>query len=153
MGHVYAEARVFGRRSASARFLVDSGATYTIVPPALARRVGATTLVARFTVSLADGSKRRLRACTMGIELCKRTAPMTALILAGSELLLGVETLEALGLRINPATGRLEPSRAHAVLLAGVRPRHDRARAVCAEAGTTPVRVAFLAGGSPVARP
>lgn len=123
MEHVYADARVFARRNATARFLVDTEATYTIVPPALARRVGATALPARFLLSLADGSKRSLRACTMGIELCKRTAPMTALLLAGGEPLLGVETLEVLGLRVNPSMRRLEPSRTQAALLVGVRLR------------------------------
>jgi len=126
---VYADARVFARRSATAQFLVDTGATYAIVPPSLARQVGATALPARFRVSLADGSKRSLRACTMGIELCNRIGPMTALLLPGGEPLLGVETLEVLGLRVNPSTRRLEPSRAQAALLVGVRlPPRRRAR-------------------------
>ncbi len=119
MGHVYVDARVFARRSAKVRFLVDTGATYSIVPPALARQVRATSLPAKFGVTLADGSRRSLRACTMGIELCKRTGPMTTLILPGGEPLLGVETLEGLGLRVNPSTRALEPSRAHAALLVG----------------------------------
>src|SRR5438876_8653970 len=79
MGHVYADARVFARRSVTTRFLVDTGATYTIVPPQLAREVGATVLPRRFRVALADGTERSLQACTMGVELCGRTAPMTAL--------------------------------------------------------------------------
>ena len=121
MGHVYADARVFSRRSARLRFLVDTGATYTNVPPSVARQVGATPSPARFEVSLADGSRRSVRACTMGIELMNRTAPMTALLMPGAEPLLGAETLEALGLRVNPSTRRLEPTRAQAVLLVGVR--------------------------------
>src|SRR5207253_858884 len=70
VGHVYADARVFARRSARVRFLVDTGATYTIVPPSLVREVGAAPSPTTFRVSLADGSTRNLRACTMGIELC-----------------------------------------------------------------------------------
>ena len=120
MGHVYVDARVFARRRATATFLVDTGAT-TIVTPALARRVGAASLPVKFRVSLADGSKRSLKACTMGIEVCGRRGPMTALLLPGGEPLLGVETLEALGLRVNPSTRTLEPSRAQAALLVGVR--------------------------------
>jgi len=123
MGHVYVEARVFARRRALARFLVDTGATYSIVPPTLARKIGATSIPAKFDVSLADGSKRSLRACTMGIELLRRTAPMTALLLPGGEPLLGVEALEALGLRVNPSKHRLEPTRGQAALLVSVRPR------------------------------
>jgi len=47
MGQVYVDASIFARRRATARFLVDTGATHTIVPPSLARRIGATTLPAR----------------------------------------------------------------------------------------------------------
>jgi clan AA aspartic protease len=126
MGHVHVNAEVFARRRVKVRFLVDTGATYTIVPPAIARAAGAIPLPTRFDVSLADGPHRNLRACTMGIEIQKRTAPMTALLLPRGEPILGVETLEALGLRVNPLTRRLEPTRAQAALLVGVRPRAVR---------------------------
>lgn len=129
MGHVYVEARVFGRRSKTMRFLVDTGSTFAIVPPALARALGVTPAGTTFTVKLADGTTHRLRACTMGIELCGREAPMTALLLPNAEPLLGVETLEALGLRVNPSSGKLEPTRTHAVLAVGVRPATRRRRA------------------------
>ena len=121
MGHVYVDARIFARRNVSTRFLVDTGSTYAIVPPKLAREVGTTVLPRRFRVKLADGTEHGLKACTMGIELCGRTAPMTALLSRGAEPLLGVETLEALGLRVNPERGTLEPTRSHAVLLIGTR--------------------------------
>src|SRR6266851_2070612 len=117
MGHVYVEARVFARRSARVRFLVDSGATFTIVPPSVARNIGATPLGREFQVSLADGTRRSLKACTMGIVLNRRTAPMTALLLPEGEALLGVEALEALGLSINPVSKKLEPTRAQVGLL------------------------------------
>jgi aspartyl protease family protein len=129
VGHVYAEARVFWRRSKTVRFLVDTGATYAIVPPSLARAVGVPPARTTFTVKLADGATHRLRACTMGIELCGREAPMTALLLPKAEPLLGVETLEGLGLRVNPSSGKLEPTRAHGVLAVGVRPATHRRRA------------------------
>jgi len=126
MGHVYVDARIFARRPATARFLVDTGATHTIVPPSLARRIGATTLPGDFAVTLADGTTRRLKACSVGIEVCDRTGPTTALLLPGGEPLLGVETLEALGLRVNPSARRLEPTRAQTALLVGVRPAPTR---------------------------
>lgn len=122
MGHVYVEARIFARRHATTRFLVDTGATHTIVPPSLVRQIGAATLPGRFAVTLADGTRRRLKACSMGIEVCDRTAPTIALVLPRGDPLLGVETLEALGLRVNPSSRRLEPTRAQAALLVGVRP-------------------------------
>jgi predicted aspartyl protease len=39
------------------------------------------------------------------------------------EPLLGAETLETLGLKVDPSKGKLEPSRAHGALLVGVRVR------------------------------
>ena len=124
MAQVVVKARVTARRSATAEFLVDTGATYSIIPPALARRVGAPTLPRKFVVSLADGTRRRLGACSVGVTVAGRSGPTTALLLAGAEPLLGVETLEVLGLKVNPDKGRLEPTRAHAALLVGARPRH-----------------------------
>jgi hypothetical protein len=49
-----------------------------------------------------------------------RTSPTTALLLPGAEPLLGVETLAALGLKVNPERLRLEP---HPALLVGLRRR------------------------------
>ena len=126
MAHVVVKARVSARRSATAEFLVDTGATYSIVPPALAREVGAPTLPQKFVVSLAHGTKRRLKACSVGVTISGRSGPTIALILAGAEPILGVETLEVLGLKVNPDKGRLEPMRAQTALLVSVRPRHLR---------------------------
>jgi len=57
----------------------------------------------------------------MGVELCGGTAPMTALLSKGGEPRLGMETFEALGLRVNPERRTLEPTRGQAVLLVGIR--------------------------------
>jgi len=146
VGHIVVRARLSARRSATADFLVDTGATHSIVPPALARKVGAPTLPQRFEVSLADGRRRRLKACSMGVSVAGRTGPTIALLLPGSDPLLGSETLEALGLKVNPERRRLEPSRAQTALLVGVptsarplaAPIDDATRA--AEAGGTPAR-------------
>src|SRR2546427_11071255 len=124
MAHVLVKGRVSARRSATAEFLVDTGATYSIVPPGLAREVGAPMLPQKFVVSLADGTKRRLRACSLGVTIAGRSGPAIALVRPGAEPLLAVGTLELLGLKVNPDKGRLEPTRADAALLVGARPRH-----------------------------
>jgi aspartyl protease family protein len=126
VGHVYVKAQVAARRRASVEFLVDTGATHTIIPPALAKEIGAPILPQRFTVSLADGSRRRLQACSLGLTIAGRSGPTIALLLPGGEPLLGVEALEALGLKVNPQRRRLEPSRAAGALLVGVRAPHLR---------------------------
>ncbi|HYY06737.1 MAG TPA: hypothetical protein VE997_09160 [Candidatus Limnocylindria bacterium] len=60
-------------------------------------------------------------ACSIGVTVGGRTGPTIALLLPGSDPLLGVETLEALGLKVNPERRRLEPSRTQTALLVGVR--------------------------------
>src|SRR5262245_60164181 len=121
MGHVFVEARVSGRRSATVRFLVDTGATYTILPPSVVRQLGAMTLPRSYPVRLADGRQRKLKACAVGVQIGRRMGPTIALVLRGADPVLGVETLEELGLKVNPSKGRLEPTRAHGALLVGVR--------------------------------
>jgi predicted aspartyl protease len=50
-----------------------------------------------------------------------REAPTTVLVGRVEEPILGVETLEALGLAVDPAKKRLSPSRPYAVRLGGYR--------------------------------
>jgi predicted aspartyl protease len=129
VGHVYVEADVSARRSERVHMLVDTGATFTMIPPSLARRLGAPVLPRRLRIVLADGSTRRVQACSLFVRIGKRSGPTVALLLPGGDALLGVETLETLGLRVDPRTGRIEPSRPHGALLVGVRTRPgDRAR-------------------------
>jgi clan AA aspartic protease len=126
VGHVSVKAEIEARRRATVEFLVDTGATHTIIPPELATEIGAPTLPRRFTVHLADGRQRRLQACSLGLTVASRSAPIIALLLPGGQPLLGVEALEALGLKVNPRRRCLEPSRAATALLVGVRPVHLR---------------------------
>jgi len=126
MGHVYVKAQIEARRRVTVEFLVDTGATHTIISPALAKDIGASPLPRRFTVALADGRRRRLQACSLGVTVAGRSGPTVALLLPGSEPLLGVEALEALGLKVNPQRRCLEPTRAATALLVGVRPVHLR---------------------------
>jgi clan AA aspartic protease len=126
MGLVTVRARISARRKARVDFLVDTGATYTVIPPALAKRIGATPSSEKFRVTLADGRSMRLGACLVGIELAGRKGPTTALVLPGAGPLLGAETLEALGLRVDPSRRRVEPSRSRAALLVSVRLSRSR---------------------------
>ena len=120
MRHVRVRVTVSARASESAVFLVDTGSTFTVIPPDLADRIGAVVLPKRFQVRLADGTVRRPRVCTIAIRLMEREVPTAALVLPGSDPLLGVETLEALGLTVNPRRRRLEPTRPYAALLYGL---------------------------------
>ena len=120
MGHVIVRARVTGKRSAHVDFLVDTGATFSVVPSDLAARLGLVTLRRRALVTLGDGRRKRVRLGTLHLRLAGREAPVTALVgPRGIEPLLGSRTLEVLGLMVDPKAGRLRPTRSHSVLLVG----------------------------------
>lgn len=118
MGHVYATVRFrgsAGEREVSA--LVDTGSTYTVIPPELAQEIGVLSLPEKFRLRLANGHRVAVEAGTVSVTVLRRTVPVTVAILPGAEALLGVEALEALGLRVDPATGKLVPSRSYAARL------------------------------------
>ena len=114
MGHVFTQAYVEGLKSGEkVRMLVDTGATLAMIPRDLAKRLGVPTLKPR-KVKLADGKEIEAEAGVVHITIDGREAPATVLVM-GEEPLLGVETLEILGLKVNPQTGKLEPTRSYAI--------------------------------------
>lgn len=114
MGHAYTIAYLEGTETGEeVRMLVDTGATYTTIPKDLAEKLGVLKLPRRFKTTLADGREVEAEAGAVLIELKGREVPTTVLIMECKEPLLGVETLEALGLKVNPETGELEPTRSY----------------------------------------
>jgi clan AA aspartic protease len=122
MGHVFVDAQLSWTTSETVRFLVDTGATYTVLPEDIAGRLGIAVSPLPMQVSLADGSSRPMHFGTVLVKLEGREAGMTVLIApAGAEPLLGVEALEALGLAVDPTSHQLRPTRARTVLAVGAR--------------------------------
>ena len=101
-----------GKRSVSVKMLVDSGATYTVLPEVVWKRLG---LVAEETIelSLADGTTvvRGVAEARFSFEGKERTSPVI-LGVADDLPLLGIVTLENLGLMLNPLKRQLVPIRA-----------------------------------------
>jgi predicted aspartyl protease len=98
-------------RTASVQFLVDSGATYTLLAEQDWRAIELTpTRSAGF--ALADGTRisRRISECRLTIPQGEAYTPVI-LGEPGDEPLLGVVTLEILGLVLNPFTRTLQPMR------------------------------------------
>jgi predicted aspartyl protease len=92
-----------------------------VLPADLARHLGITPSPRRPRVRLADGRTRAMHLGTVLVRLLGREAGDTVLIgPRGAEPLLGIEALEALGLSVDPRSGRLRRTRAHGALL-GVR--------------------------------
>lgn len=93
------------------RFLVDSGATYTLLPYDVWQRLG---LVSKrsMTFTLADGTliERPVSECYIILPQGEAHTPVI-LGKPGDEAVLGVVTLEILGLVLNPFTRELQPMR------------------------------------------
>lgn len=102
---------VRGKRQA-VRFLVDSGASYSVLPLKVWRAIG---LKPRRTMSftLADGTqlRRKVSECLVRFDGQEGHTPVV-LGEARDEALLGVVTLENLGLVLNPFDRTLQPMRA-----------------------------------------
>lgn len=113
------------QRPVSARFLVDTGAVYTVLPEPLWRRLRLRPQrTAEFT--LADGT-----TITRGVSECRFTvggqSATSPVVLGGlgDAALLGSVTLETLGLMVNPLSREILPMR---LMLAGAAARAAAAR-------------------------
>jgi predicted aspartyl protease len=95
--------------------LVDTGATYTALPPAVLEQVGAYKASSTMDVELADGRKVPASIHYAAIALDGREAPAIVVAFEGAREVVGVKTLDSLGLKPNPDTGQLEPTRPEGV--------------------------------------
>ena len=113
MGLTYVEGQVTGpsNKHADVKFLVDSGAKYSLLPKAVWEEVG---LTPKRTLSfiLADGTTVE-RAVSEAFVSLPQGEAHTPVILGeeGDEALLGAVTLEILGLVLNPFDRTLRPMR------------------------------------------
>jgi clan AA aspartic protease len=109
--HVEAEVRRDGGPSARVEFLVDSGATYSVLPSAVWRRLGLQPK-RRMRFRLADGTavERAISECRFRFEGHDAVSPVV-LGKGHDTALLGTVTLESLGLVLNPFDRSLRPMR------------------------------------------
>lgn len=114
MGITYIEGTVVGPagKGEAVRFLVDSGATYSLLPKSIWETIELTPK-RRLVFTLADGTQleRDVSECYIILPHGEAHTP----VILGEEedeALLGVVTLEILGLVFNPFTRTLQPMRA-----------------------------------------
>ena len=119
MGHVIESVKISAEKTATVRMLVDTGATFSLIPTELARALGITRLKQSVTTRLADGRPMKAGATTAIFRIGNRETLSTILVGDVAEPILGVETLEALGLAVDPRSGRLKPTRGYAARLGG----------------------------------
>ena len=113
MGVTYVEGVATGPTGmqATVRFLVDSGATYSLLPESVWRAIEL-TLKRAVSFGLADGTtiERNVSECHLTLPQGEAHSPVI-LGESNDEALLGVVTLEILGLVLNPFTRELQPMR------------------------------------------
>jgi predicted aspartyl protease len=112
MGITYISGTVTGPKGErTLDFLVDSGATYTLLPFDVWQAIGLTPKRS-ITFALADGSKveRAVSECHIALDVGEGHSPVI-LGEPGDDALLGVVTLETIGLVFNPFSRTLHPMR------------------------------------------
>ena len=101
---------LFGANQEAAReveFLVDTGSRYTVIPPNLARDLGITPTVTTSAL-LADSRTVEMDMAAAHLKLMDREGAVLVGILEVPIPLLGVMSLETLGLKVNPVSEALE---------------------------------------------
>jgi predicted aspartyl protease len=114
MGLVYVDGYVKHRgKSVKVRFLVDSGATYTVLKKSVWEGLGLEPL-GEMEFILADGTVVRRKISEALLELPGYGERHTPVVLgeAEDENLLGIVTLEIFGLMLDPFRRELRPIRA-----------------------------------------
>lgn len=109
--YVYAEATGPTGKRAPVRLMVDSGASYSLLPEDVWKAIELEP-TREMTFILADGTQivRSISRCWMSLEHGEDYTPVI-LGEPGDDGLLGVITLEILGLVLNPFNRTLQPMR------------------------------------------
>jgi clan AA aspartic protease len=114
MGINYVEGTVRGPHGeeVAVRFLVDSGASYSLLPKAVWEKIGLETKRDQNFV-LADGTmvRRQISECLVILPQGEAHTPVVLGEASDGQALLGVVTLEEMGLVFNPFSRTLHPMR------------------------------------------
>jgi len=113
MGHVHTDIEVRGSKATALLkdVVIDTGATYTVLPEHVPEQVGAWGPMGGGEVALGDGRKVQAKAYGVRIKIGEVEGPSISMAFEGAETVIGVETLESLGLKVDPTTGKLEATR------------------------------------------
>jgi aspartyl protease family protein len=113
MGHLYADLVVKGNKGSKElkQVLIDTGATFTVLPKNILEEIGAWGPLREEEVELGDRSRIRTKAYAVTARMEEVEAPVIAITFENAPSVIGVETSEAIGLRLDPTTGKLEFTR------------------------------------------
>ena len=100
-----------GKKKVSSEFLVDTGAAYTVVPKVMAEKLGLKPIRTQ-KFSLADGTTVQRKLSSAIVKIDGNEAASTVVIGQKDDSpLLGVVTLEGMGLMVDPFKRKLRPMR------------------------------------------
>ncbi len=113
MGHIYTDIVIKGTRGTKKlkEVLIDTGATYTVLPKEDLDEVGASLLPTEVKLELGNGQEVNAEAYAIVITIADVEAPAISITFEGAQTVVGVETLESLGLKLDPTTGKIEFTR------------------------------------------
>jgi clan AA aspartic protease len=90
--------------------LADTGSSHTMISKELAKRLGIEP-IGEAVAELADGTERKLELGRAEIQIGAERETVRVVIGPTGEALLGLSTLETLGLKVNTVAHRLEPAK------------------------------------------
>ncbi|MEN2975427.1 MAG: aspartyl protease family protein [Candidatus Caldarchaeales archaeon] len=113
MGYVWLKARICNpikrEKYIEVEFLADSGAIYTAVPESLMKKIGVEE-IGRGRFKLADGRVVEYPVGEAFIEIeGSGVTSIIAFLPEDATPILGLTTLELMGLQVDPVTGKLKP--------------------------------------------
>jgi len=91
--------------------LVDTGATFTVLPRDMLEEVGAIKVPTTTKLELGDGRSVEAEVYAIVLTIEDREGASLAVTFKGAKPVLGVRSLEDLGLRVDPVSGSLEATR------------------------------------------
>ncbi|OYT40263.1 MAG: hypothetical protein B6U89_02630 [Desulfurococcales archaeon ex4484_58] len=108
MGHVVVKAVFRGKDILCLdNVLVDTGASFTVLPLDLAEKYLFETPF-EAELKLGDGRRVKAKVFIAEVEIEGRKGPVRILAFPDAIPVIGVDTLETLGLKVDPSTGKLE---------------------------------------------
>ena len=113
MGHLYTDMTIRGSKAAVElkNVLIDTGATYTVLPEEILEQMGAARIPTEVEIELGNGERVKANAYGVAIKIEEVEAPSMSITFEGAQTVIGVETLESIGLKLDPTTSRLEFTR------------------------------------------
>lgn len=108
MGHEFLKVLFRGKEVLEVdKMLVDAGASFTVMPLDVAERCFIETPF-EVGLKLGDGRVVKAKVFVAEAEIEGRRGPLRILAFRGAMPVIGVDTLETLGLKVDPLTGRVE---------------------------------------------